>query len=83
MAKKLSFTQELVRTPKQRSRYFWVRRVFSMIVALGIAGWLRHHVGDVFAIIIGITVFFPLYIYISHYVALIICAMEEIASGRM
>lgn len=83
MAKKLSFTRELTRTPQQRSRYFWVRRIFSTIVALVVAEWLRQYVGDLFAIVLGIAVFFPLYIYISHYVALIICAMEEIASGRM
>lgn len=56
--KKISYIENLVRSPRKRSIYFWVRRVISFIIALGMGGWLKLYIGDIGAFIAGTTVFF-------------------------
>ncbi|MCH7333993.1 hypothetical protein [Acinetobacter modestus] len=81
MAKrKLSYSQYLTSTPKKRGIYFWVRRGISLLIAIGIGGWLKAYIGDIGSLIAGITVFCLIYIFISHYLALIVMAIEDMMS---
>ena len=63
MAKKPSYTENLIRTPRKRSIYFWARRGISFIVALSIGGWLKLYIGDIGSLIAGTTIFFLVYIF--------------------
>lgn len=81
MAKsKLSYADHLLRTPKKRGIYFWVRRGISFLIAISIGGWLKPYIGDIGSLIAGITVFFLVYIFISHYLALVVMAIEDMMS---
>ncbi|MFW1950547.1 hypothetical protein [Acinetobacter beijerinckii] len=81
MAKrKLSYSQYLTSTPKKRGIYFWARRGISFLIAIGIGGWLKAYIGDIGSLIAGITVFFLVYIFISHYLALVVMAVEDMMS---
>ena len=81
MAKnKLSYSQYLTSTPKKRGIYFWARRGISFLIAIGIGGWLKAYIGDIGSLIAGITVFFLIYIFISHYLAIIVLAIEDMMS---
>ena len=80
MAKKPSYTENLIRTPRKRSIYFWARRGISFMIALGIGGWLKLYIGDIGSLIAGTTIFFLVYIFISHYLALVVMAVEDMMS---
>lgn len=81
MAKrKLSYSQYLTSTPKKRSIYFWARRGTSLLIALGIGGWAESYIGHTGAVIAGITIFLLVYVLISHYLALMVMAIEDMMS---
>ncbi|MGJ8757446.1 hypothetical protein ACSFV5_07300 [Acinetobacter sp. HC8-3S] len=78
--RKLSYTQHLVSTPKKRGIYLWARRGISLLIALGIGGWIESYISHTGAIIAGITIFLLVYVFISHYLALIMMALENVMS---
>ncbi len=78
--RKLSYAQHLVSTPKKRGIYFWARRVISFLIAIGVGGLAESYIGDTGAFIAGIAVFLVVYIFISHYLALVVLAIEDMMS---
>lgn len=81
MAKKPTYSNYLLRTQKQRSRYFWCKRIVSLFGA-GYAGQLaKPYIGTSdFYIVILIISFFLVYFTVAHFAALAICAIEEMFS---
>ena len=78
--RKLSYANHLIRTPKKRGIYFWARRVISFLIAIGVGGWVESYVGNTGAFIAVIVTFLLVYIFISHYLALIVMAIEDMMS---
>lgn len=78
--RKQTYSQYLISTPKKRGIYFWARRGISLLIAIGIGGWLKMYIGDIGSLIAGVTIFFLIYIFISHYLALIVLALEDMMS---
>lgn len=68
-------------TPRKRAIYFWARRGISFLIAFGVGSFLKQNIGEVGAWIGGITTFLAIYIFISHYLALMIMALEDMLSG--
>jgi len=50
------------------------------LIALGIGGWIESYIGHTGAVIAGITIFLLVYVFISHYLALIVMALEDMMS---
>ncbi|NNH79363.1 hypothetical protein HLH17_17310 [Acinetobacter sp. ANC 5380] len=50
------------------------------MIALGIGGWLKLYIGDIGSFISGTAIFFLIYIFISHYLALAVMAIEDMMS---
>lgn len=78
--RKQTYSQYLISTPKKRGIYFWARRGISLLIAIGIGGWLKMYIGDIGSLIAGVAVFFLIYIFISHYLALMVMAIEDMMS---
>ena len=81
MAKKLSYVQYLTSSPRKRGIYFWARRGISLLLAVVLYGILKPFIGQVFALILSITALIGLYMYVSHYLALAVMALEDMLSG--
>lgn len=78
--RKLSYAQHLVSTPKKRGIYFWARRGISFLIAIGFGGWIESYIGHTGAVIAGIIIFLLVYVFISHYLALVVMAIEDMMS---
>lgn len=81
MVKKLSYSQYLLSTPRKKFIYFWARRTISFLIAFGVASVLKNFIGDAGAWVSGIVTFILIYMFISHYLALLIMALEDMLSG--
>jgi len=80
MAKrKLSYSQYLTSTPKKKALYFYVKRGVSFLIAVGFWAWLKP-INLYLALVVGVIVFFVVYRFIAHYLALMICAAEDMMS---
>lgn len=79
MAKKPSYSHHLLRTQKQRSRYFWCKRVVALFGAVYIGQLTKPYVGDLYVVVL-IVAFFVVYFTVAHFVALAICAIEDMLS---
>lgn len=77
MAKKPSYSHHLLRTQKQRSRYFWCKRVVALFGAGSIGQLAKPYVGDLYLVVL-IIAFFVVYFTVAHFIALAICALEDI-----
>lgn len=80
MAKKPSYQGHLLKGSKNKGTYFWLRRSFSFLVALALANWAFAHMGTIGAVVVFLVVIVVLYVFISHYVALALMAIENILS---
>lgn len=80
MAKKPSYSEYLIRGSKKQGIYFWIRRVFSFLVALGMANWAFAYIGTIGALVVFLVFIVVLYVFISHYVAMALMAIENMLS---
>ena len=81
MAKKPSYIQYLTSSPRKRGIYFWARRGIAFLLAIAVYSILKPMLGQILALILSVTAFVVIYAYVSHYLALIVMALEDMLSG--
>lgn len=79
MAKKPSYIKNLTNSPKKRATYFYVKRGSAFLPALACGKWLSDY-SSWLGWIGGVVIFFLIYIFIAHYIALAVCAIEDAMS---
>lgn len=73
-----SFFKDLLRTQKQRKRYFWAKGLSSLAIAWLVTVISKQFIGNDLSEALGFIAIFASFFTIAHYPALLICAFEEI-----
>lgn len=75
----LSIFKDSIRTPKQRARYFWAKRIAALGCAIASASYAGPYLGQ-WSLLVGLAALVLSYVTIAPVVAAIVCLLEEIAS---